>query len=91
MKDNGLKIKSLPIKYGCSYKNVLQNGVISLSKMVLKNLSFCPKAQNFGNFGLYDLVKISPVCSPNTFQIMYREILEFYVVSAFATVARKKF
>ena len=67
VKDNSLKVNSLPIKYGCSYKNVLQNGVNSLSKMVLKNLGFCPKPQNFVHFGPYDLVQISPVCGPNTY------------------------
>ena len=37
-------INSLPIKYGCNYKNVMQNGVNSLSKMVFKNLVFqCSK------------------------------------------------
>ena len=38
---------------------------------------FCQKAQNFVYFGPYDLVQISPACSPNTDQIMYRETLAF--------------
>ena len=61
VKGNSLKIDSLPIKYGCSYKDVLENGVNFLSKMVLKNLGFCQKPQNFVHFGPYDLVQISPV------------------------------
>ena len=77
MKDNSLKINSLPIKYGCSCKNVLQNGVNSLLEMVFKNLGFSSKPQNFVHFGPYDLVQISPVCGPNTYQIINRESLEF--------------
>ena len=77
LKDDSLKNNSLPTKYGCSGKNVLQNGVNYLSEMIIKNLGFCSKSQNFVHFGPYDLVQISPVCGPNTYQIMYRETLEF--------------
>ena len=38
---------------------------------------FCQKAQNFVYFGPYDFVQISPACSPNAYQIMYGETLEF--------------
>ena len=38
---------------------------------------FCQKAQNFVYFGAYDFVQISPECGPNTYQIMYGEILDF--------------
>ena len=51
-------------------KNVFQNGVNSLSKMVLKKLGFCPKPENFVHFGQYDLVQLMSVCFPNTYQIM---------------------
>ena len=47
VKDSSLKINSLPSSNGCIYKNVLQNGVNSLSEMVLKNFGFCPKAQKY--------------------------------------------
>ena len=40
MKDYSLKINSLPIEYGCSDKNVLQNGVNSLSKVTLQKSDF---------------------------------------------------
>ena len=42
-----------------------------------KNLVFCLKPQNIVHFGPYDLVQSSPVGSQNTYQIMYRETLEF--------------
>ena len=38
---------------------------------------FCQKAQNFVWFGSYDFVQISPVCGPNTYQIMCGETLGF--------------
>ena len=66
LNNNNLKIVSLPIKYGYSYKNVLQNGVKSLLKMFFKKLGFCPKPQNFVHFRPYDLVQILPVCGQNT-------------------------
>ena len=71
-------------------KNVLQNGVNSLSKMVLKNLGFCPKPQIFVHFGPYDLVQIWPVCGLNTYLIMFRETLEFQC-QHLQCVARKSF
>ena len=49
-----------------SYRNIFQNGVNALSKMVLKT-RFCQKAQNFVQFGPYDFVQISPACGPNTY------------------------
>ena len=39
--------------------------------------TFCLKAQNFEKSGPYDIVQISPICGPNTYQIMYGEILDF--------------
>ena len=38
---------------------------------------FCQKAQNFVRIGPYVLVKILPVCGPNTYQIMHGETLDF--------------
>ena len=38
---------------------------------------FGQKAQNFVWFEKYDFVQISPACGPNTYQIMYGEILDF--------------
>ena len=38
---------------------------------------FCQKAQNFVHFLPYDFVQISPACGPNTYQIMYGEIVDF--------------
>ena len=40
---------------------------------------FCQKAQNFVFFEPYDFVQISPVCGPNTYQIMYGETLDSHV------------
>ena len=37
--------------------------------------TFCQKAQNFVQFGPYDFVQISPARCPNTYQIMYGEIV----------------
>ena len=48
------------------------------STLCQKSLTiFRRKAQNFVNFGPYDFVQISPACSPNTYQIMYGETLDF--------------
>ena len=38
---------------------------------------FYQKAQNFVYFEPHDFVQISPACGPNTYQIMYGEILDF--------------
>ena len=38
---------------------------------------FCPKAHNFVWFRQYDFVQIPPAYGPNTYQIMYRETLDF--------------
>ena len=47
MKDGSLKINSLALNNCFSHKNVFQNGVNALSKMVLKTPVFCQKAQIF--------------------------------------------
>ena len=39
-----------------------------------KDLSFCPKAQNFVQC---DLGQISPVCNPNAHKMLYGETLDF--------------
>ena len=44
--------------------------------MVLKNLDFGPKPPNFIHFEQYDLVQISPVCGPTTYQIMHKKNLD---------------
>ena len=88
MTDGGLKINSLSFCNCFSYRNVLQNGVKTLSEMVFENSSFCHKAQNFVHFRPYDLVQISSACSPNTYEIWKDFRLP---VSEFATVARKSF
>ena len=38
---------------------------------------FCQKAEKFVYFGRFDFVQISPACSPNTYQVMYGETLDF--------------
>ena len=68
----------------------MQNGVIVLSKMVLKNSVYCQEAQGFVHFGPYDLIQISPACAPNTYRIMYGETYRLQV-QAIATAARKSF
>ena len=45
-------------------------------KRVLKDLGFLSKSSNSVHFGRYDLVHISPACSPNTYQIMYGETFD---------------
>ena len=77
VKDSSVTINSIPLNTSFSYRNVLQNGVNFLSKMVLKISGVCQNAQNFIYFGLYDLVQILPVCGTNTYQIMYGETLDF--------------
>ena len=39
--------------------------VNALLKMGLKEIGFLSKSLNFVHFELYDLVQISPACSPN--------------------------
>ena len=53
-----------------SHRNVFQNGVNTLSKMVNHFLS---KSSIFCIFGPYDFVQISPASGSNTYQIMYGE------------------
>ena len=60
----------------------------TLCQKWFKKTCFLSKSSNFVQFGPQDLVKISPSCSPNTYQIMYGEPLDFWVL-AFATLARK--
>ena len=68
-----LKINNLP-SYNCfSHRNVLQNGVNVLLKVVLKEVGFLSKSLISVHFDQYDLVQISPLRSPNTYQIMYGE------------------
>ena len=44
--------------------------------MVLKNLVFGQKVQNFVYFGPYDFVQISPACGTNIFKGMYGDTLD---------------
>ena len=53
LKDSSRKFNNLPLINYFSYRNVLQNGAKALSKMVLKNSSFCQKHHNFLYFGPY--------------------------------------
>ena len=62
LKDGSLKFINLPLINYFSCSNVLQNGAQALSKLVLKNSSFCQKHHNFIHFGPYDLVQILPAC-----------------------------
>ena len=62
VKDSSLKMYSLSLNNCSRYRNVLQNGVNSLAKVVeKKNSGFCPKAQNVVDFGPYHLTQASPV------------------------------
>ena len=73
-KNGNLKIISLPSDNCFSNRSALQNhenGDNALSKMGLKELGFLSKRLHFVHFGQYDLVQISPVYSPNMYQIMY--------------------
>ena len=63
---DSLSINSLASNNCFSNRNVFQNGVNFLFKMVNRILS--KKAQNFLQFGPYDFVQISLECSPNTYQ-----------------------
>ena len=72
-KNGCLKINSLLTNNCFIYRNILKNGVNTLSKMFFKRTRFLSKSSDFVHFGLYDLVQILPVCSQNTYQIMYGE------------------
>ena len=67
-----LKINTLPSNNCFSHRNVLQNGVSALSKMVLKELGFLTKNSNFVHFRPYDLVQFRQ----HVVQIMYEETLD---------------
>ena len=94
VKNNIWKINSLPIKYGCSYQNVLQNNVNSLSKMVLKTWVF---VQNLKI--LYTFLTIRMIWCGSNFASMWSKYVlsnnfqrDFRIpVSAFATLARRSF
>ena len=90
MKVSTLKINISLLNNCFSSRNVLQNGINALSKMVLKNSVFCEKAQNFvpfctvrfgSNFGSM----LSKYLANN----VWREVR--LSMSAFATVARKSY
>ena len=44
--------------------------------------------QNFVEFGPYEFVQISPACGPDTYQVMYGEILVFRLFNLKATSFR---
>ena len=69
-----LKINILASNDYFSYRNVFQNGVNTLSKLLT---IFCQKAQFSVWFGPYDFVQIAPACDLSTYQIMYGETLDF--------------
>ena len=75
-KNGSLKINNFPSNNCFSYRNVFQNGVNAKSKIGLKELDFLLKSSNFVHFKLYDLVQISPACSPKTYQIIKGETLD---------------
>ena len=78
LKAGTLQIYSLALNKDFSHRNVFQNGVNSLSKMVIKNLFVClfvwfffffrQKTPNFVQFGPYDFVQISLGCGTNFFE-----------------------
>ena len=65
MKDVSLSINNLAIDLTIVYATETS------SKMALT------LSQNFVYFVLYDFVQSSPVCGPNTYQIMYGETSDF--------------
>ena len=77
LKEGSLEINSLASNNCFSHRNVLQNGVNALSKVVLKTPVFCQKAPDFMQFGPYNFVQISLACGPNTYQIMYGKTFDF--------------
>ena len=75
LKDSILKVNSLPTVNNCfSCRNVLQNGVNALSKMVFKSSIFC---QKLNILYILDHAIWFKFCVTNTYQIMYGEILAF--------------
>ena len=74
MKDDSLPINTLVSNNCLCNRNVFRIGVNTFSKWLT---IFCQIAENFVYSVSYDFVKISPACGPNTYQIMYEEILDF--------------
>ena len=74
LKDGCLKINSLSLDNCFSYETSCKM-TSTLCQKFLKTffcLFVCEKALNYlVQFGLYDPVWISPVCGPNTYQIMH--------------------
>ena len=64
-----------------------QNGFNSVKNVCIN--SIFSKAQHFVHFGSFDLVQISPVCGPNTYQIIWKDFRP--PVSAFATIGKFHF
>ena len=68
----------VPLNNCFNYKNVFQNDVNALSKMVLKTQDFCQKARNSLSLNRwYDFVQISQACDTSIFKEMYGETLDF--------------
>ena len=84
-----LKISILPLNKCFSYRNVLQNGVNAMSKMVLK-MALLLKSSNFLSFRTVrfgsNFASMWSKCVSNNVRRDFR-----LLVSVFATVARKTF
>ena len=90
LKGGSLQINSLALKNCFSYRNVFQNGVNALSKMVLKNPGFCQKNSKFCIFRTIRFCSnftsmLSKYVSNNVWRAFQLPM------SALATVARKSF
>ena len=76
LKDSSLKINSLPLINGFSYRSVFLNDATPC-KNAFKNLGFfLSKISNLVHFGPHHLVQILPACGPSTYQIMDGETLD---------------
>ena len=85
MKDGNLENNRLALNIFFSDRNVYQNGVNTLSEMVLKNGFVCLFVCFFffvknSKFCIVRTIRFCSnfiACGPNTYQIMYEETLEF--------------
>ena len=77
LKDGSLEINSLALNHNVQAQKRLPKWRQRFVKNGFKKPGFCQKTQNFVYFGSYDFVQILPACSPNTYQIMYGETLDF--------------
>ena len=72
-----LEINRLALNSCFKYRNIIQNGVMALSRIVFKKSMLKKRPQNLMQFGHNDFVKISLACGTNNFQGKCGDTLDF--------------